>query len=106
MCRHLMSCISFCSREILPEPIRCVPVGISMGKPRRITPTDDWQQLKLLFTSAEQERYEEVRPVVLFGQPPGARALETGTPAHTLRRRAARFERLGMLSLFDTPPQF
>jgi putative transposase len=76
-----------------------------MGKPRQITPTDDWEQLKLLFTSAEQERYEEIRPIVLFGQPPGARALETGTPAHTLRRRAARFERDGMLSLFDTPPQ-
>ncbi len=77
-----------------------------MGKPRRITPTDNWQQLQLFLTSPEQERYEEIRPIVLFGQPPAARSRETGTPAHTLRRRADRFVAHGMVSLFDAPPPF
>jgi putative transposase len=76
-----------------------------MGKPRRITPTDNWEQLKLFITSPEQEHYEEIRPIVLFGQPPSTRSRETGTPAHTLRRRADRFAEYGMASLFDTPPQ-
>jgi hypothetical protein len=60
-----------------------------MGKPRHITPTDNWEQLKLFISSPEQERYEEIRPIVLFGQPPSTRAGETGTPAHTLYFTAA-----------------
>jgi putative transposase len=78
--------------------------GTGMGKPHRITPTDNWKQLQLFMTSPEQERYEEIRPIVLFGQPPGARSRETGTPAHILRRRADRFVARGMTSLFDEPP--
>ena len=35
----------------------------------RQQPTDDWQQLRLLVTSPEQETYELLRPIVLFGQP-------------------------------------
>jgi putative transposase len=78
---------------------------MGMGKPRRITPTDNWEQLKLFITTPEQERYEEIRPIMLFGQSPGARTRETGTPAHILRRRADRFAEYGMASLFDAPPQ-
>jgi hypothetical protein len=38
-----------------------------MGEGRRVEPTDDWKQLKLLFGWPEQVRYEELRPLVLFG---------------------------------------
>jgi hypothetical protein len=69
-------------------------------------PTDDWQQLRLLVTSAEQETYELLRPVVLFGRSSADRARETGVPARTLRRKAARFDAAGMRGLFepDDPP--
>ena len=46
-------------------------------RPRR-EPTDDWEQLRLLVSSPEQETYELLRPIVLFGQPARARAPETG----------------------------
>src|SRR5579859_6069828 len=87
------------------EPPVAFQSGTDMGKPRRITPTDNWEQLKLFITSPEQKRYEEIRPIVLFGQPPSTRSRETGTPGHTLRRRADRFAEYGMASLFDTSPQ-
>jgi putative transposase len=63
-------------------------------------PTDDWDQLRLLVTSPEQETYELLRPIVLFGQPVAARARETGAPERTVRRKAARFAATGMRSLF------
>lgn len=68
-----------------------------------IEPTDDWQQLRLLTTSAEQLTYELIRPVVLFGQSPSERARETSAPARTLYRQAARFAQHGMASLFPAP---
>jgi transposase len=68
-------------------------------RPRR-APTDEWQQLRLLAGSPAQEAYELLRPIVLFGQPPAERAQETGVPERTLRRKAARFDALGMRSLF------
>ena len=52
-------------------------------RPRR-DPTDDWNQLRLLIGSPEQEAYEELRPIVLFGQPIPERACETGVPERTL----------------------
>ena len=73
-----------------------------VSRPRR-QPTDDWQQLRLLVTSPEQAAYELLRPIVLFGQAPTARAWETGVPERTLRRKVARFEEHGMRSLFDQP---
>ena len=63
-------------------------------------PTDAWDQLRLLVTSPVQATYELLRPIVLFGQPAAARARETGVPDRTLRRRVARFDALGMRSLF------
>jgi hypothetical protein len=65
-----------------------------------MTPTDDWQQLRLLLDWPEQVLYELIRPVVLFGFTPGERAEQTGTPERTLRRRARRFESAGKASLF------
>ena len=67
---------------------------------QRIPPTDDWEQLQLLTTSAEQRTYELIRPVVLFGQSPAERARETGAPQRTLYRQVARFATDGMVSLF------
>jgi hypothetical protein len=63
-------------------------------------PTDDWAQLRLLVSSPEQETYELLRPIVLFGQPATTRAQETGIAARTLRRKVARFAAAGMRSLF------
>ena len=49
---------------------------------------------------AEQVRYEVLRSVVLFGQSPAERALETGVARSTLYHRVKRFHELGMVSLF------
>jgi transposase len=70
----------------------------------RRDPTDDWEQLRLLVGSPEQEAYEVLRPIVLFGQPTAERAQETGTAERTLRRAVARFETAGMRGLFDPEP--
>jgi hypothetical protein len=61
-----------------------------MPKPKRsrVPPTEDWQQLELLFSSSEQRVYELIRPVVLFGQSAAKRARETSIPARTLSRHA------------------
>jgi putative transposase len=77
-----------------------------MPRPRRPRrqPTDDWQQLRLLVTSSEQEAYELVRPIILFGQPSDERARETGVSASTLRRKAARVAKQGLLGLFTQAP--
>lgn len=75
-----------------------------MGKRRRQASEVSWEQLELLMSSDEQRTYELIRPIVLFGQAPTERAAETNTPAHTLRRRAQRFEEQGMASLFEPAP--
>ena len=68
---------------------------------RRVEPTDEWEQLALLCGWPEQARYEEIRPLVLFGGSVVERASETGTSERTLYRRTDRFESEGMESLFD-----
>lgn len=70
---------------------------------RRSEPTEDWRQVALLSTSAEQRTYELIRPVVLFGRSPAERARETGAAERTLYRQAARFDAAGMASLFPPP---
>jgi hypothetical protein len=67
----------------------------------RREPTDDWQQLRLYVATPEQEAYELLRPIVLFGRTPAERAGETGVAERTLRRKADRFEAAGMASLFE-----
>jgi transposase len=57
----------------------------------------------LSVTSPEQETYELLRPIVLFGQPAASHARETGVPERTLRRKVERFAAIGMRSLFDEP---
>jgi putative transposase len=70
---------------------------------QRSEPTEDWRQIALLSTSAEQRTYELIRPVVLFGHSPAERARETGAAERTLYRQAARFNAAGMASLFPPP---
>jgi hypothetical protein len=67
-----------------------------LRKLARIEPTDDWPYLQLQFEWPEQEAYEVVRPVVLFGFTPAERAQQTGISASTIYRRATRFEQLGI----------
>ena len=74
------------------------------GRRRRVEPTDEWERLLLLFEWPEQEGYEVIRPLVLFGNSVAERAREVGTPERTLYRRVNRFEAEGMDSLFDSEP--
>ncbi len=67
----------------------------------RIEPTDDWAYLQLQFEWPEQEAYEAVRPVVLFGFTPAERAQQTGISASTIYRKAQRFEQLGIRGFLE-----
>jgi putative transposase len=69
-----------------------------------LEPTDDWQQLQFQLDWVEQQRYELIRPVVVFGSPPVERAQQTGVSARTVYRRVERFDELGMQSLFEAEP--
>ncbi len=73
-----------------------------MTKRQRIAPTDDWHQLRLYVGFPEQETYELLRPIVLFGQTAAERAEVTGVSDRTLDRKADRFDAEGMTSLFPT----
>src|SRR5215216_5027273 len=77
--------------------------GMGASKRRRIEPTHEWELLLPLFEWPEQERYEQIRPLVLFDAWVAARANEVGTSASTLYRRLDRFAEEGMESLFDAP---
>jgi hypothetical protein len=44
----------------------------------RVKPTDNWEQLKLLCGWLEQERYEEICPLALFGSAVVQYAMEGG----------------------------
>jgi len=76
-----------------------------MGRSKRggVEPTHDWRLLVPLFEWPEQERYEEIRPLVLFDASVAERAEEVGTSKSTLYRRLDRFAEEGMESLFDAP---
>jgi putative transposase len=71
-------------------------------KRRHIEPTHEWERLVPLFEWPEQENYEVIRPLVLFGEPVAERAGEVGVSERTLYRRVEGFEREGMESLFAT----
>jgi putative transposase len=74
------------------------------GRRRKVQPTEKWHELLPLFEWPEQQAYEELRPLVLFGGSVAERARETGTPERTMYRRVERFEEDGMMSLFATDP--
>lgn len=75
-------------------------MGDARRRRRRVEPTDDWEQLKLLCRWPEQLAYEEIRPTTLFGVPVSERAGQTGFSERTLYRRVSRFEAEGVDSLF------
>jgi len=77
----------------------------SVKRPEREA-TEEWEQLRLYAAWPQQVAYELLRPIVLFGRTPAARAAETGVPERTLRRKADRFDAVGMASVFETatPP--
>jgi transposase InsO family protein len=66
-----------------------------------LEPTDDWQQLQFQLDWPEQNRYELIRPVVVFGRSPVERSQQTGLSARTIYRKVERFDQLGMQSLFE-----
>ncbi|MDP9425485.1 MAG: helix-turn-helix domain-containing protein [Actinomycetota bacterium] len=78
-----------------------------MGKKKRrgrAEHTDDWDGLLALFAWPEQERYEQIHPLVLFGDPVAERAEEVGSSERTLHRRLKSFEAEGVESLFAAGP--
>jgi hypothetical protein len=66
----------------------------------RREPTHDWQEIQQQTLWPEQEWYEKLRPMLLFGQTAASRAKETGTSERTLHYKADQFEQEGMASLF------
>lgn len=64
--------------------------------------TEDFVQLKLKFVDDVQERYESIRPIVLFEDVSiEKRAAEIRSNTQTIRKRIKRFKKFGMLGLFD-----
>jgi putative transposase len=72
-------------------------------RPRR-EPTHEWDQLRLYVSWPEQEAYEVLRPITLFGETAAERAATTGIAERTLARKADHFDAVGMASLFPEPP--
>ncbi len=66
--------------------------------------THDWQAIQQQTLWPEQEQYERLRPIVLFGETAASRAKETGVSERTLHYQADQFERYGMVSLFPKAP--
>ncbi|BCL79240.1 hypothetical protein ccbrp13_17050 [Ktedonobacteria bacterium brp13] len=64
--------------------------------------TDEWESVRQWTLWPEQELYEQIRPIILYGQTPGESAKETGAAQRTLSRKADEFEKYGMQSLFDS----
>jgi hypothetical protein len=75
-----------------------------MPGPKRVRRerTDEWASIQQRTLWPEQELYEQIRPLLLFGETAGERAKETGAAARTLSRKADEFERYGMQSLFSS----
>jgi hypothetical protein len=66
--------------------------------------THDWQAIQQQTLWPEQEVYERLRPIMLFGETAASRAKETGVSERTLHYQADQFERHGMASLFHKQP--
>ena len=62
--------------------------------------TDEWQSIQQWTLWPEQELYEQIRPILLFGEIAGERAKEIDAAQRTLSRKADEFERDGMMSLW------
>jgi hypothetical protein len=64
-------------------------------KRKRREPTHEWQEIEQLVLWPEQEVYERLRPVILFGQTAAERAKETRASERTLHRQVKLFEQEG-----------
>jgi putative transposase len=73
---------------------------MSARKRKRRERTHDWQEIKQYTLWPEQEQYERLRPVILFGETAAERAKEIGGSPRTLHDQAKRFAQEGMRSLF------
>ncbi len=73
-------------------------------KRKRRERTHDWQEIKQATLWPEQEAYERLRPILLFGETAAERAKETGASERTLYHQAQLFEQEGMASLFHKEP--
>jgi hypothetical protein len=73
-------------------------------KRKRRERTHEWKEIQQYTLWPEQEVYERIRPLVLFGQTAAERAKETGTSERTLHYQANLFEQEGMASLFRHGP--
>src|SRR5215212_86786 len=71
----------------------------------RIIPTDYWPELQPLLLFPDQEAYEVIRPVVLFGFTPLERSQETGVSARSIYRKAQRLEQQGLPGLLEAEEQ-
>ena len=60
-------------------------------KRKRRERTHDWQEIQQATLWPEQEVYERLRPIVLFGETAAERAKETGASERTLHYQARRF---------------
>ncbi len=72
-------------------------------RPRRER-TDDWQKIQHYTLWPEQKAYELLRPVVLWGQTPKERGVETGVSPRTIYYHANLFDQAGMASLLPAMP--
>jgi transposase/transposase InsO family protein len=65
--------------------------------------TDDYGQLKEKFVDDVQDRYESIRPLVLFEDISiNERAKQTGSSRNTIKKRVRQFKQHGMRGLFDS----
>jgi hypothetical protein len=53
----------------------------------RVEPTDSWEQLKMVCGWLEQECYEEIHPLALFGSSAVQNAMEGSVSSSTLYLR-------------------
>jgi len=73
-------------------------------KRKRRERTHEWQDIEQATLWPEQEVYERLRPIVLFGETAASRVRETGASERTLHHQAKLFEQEGMASLFHKAP--
>ena len=72
--------------------------GVHIRKRKRREPTHNWQDIQQATLWPEQEVYERLCPIVLFGETAAKWAKETGASERTLHYQATLFEQEGMAS--------
>jgi hypothetical protein len=71
-------------------------------RPRREL-THEWDKISQYVSWPEQETYEVLRAITMFGETPAERAVTTGIAERTLARKADLFDAVGMARLFPEP---